>query len=177
MLFSVTLYGYRALVSHDIKRRPLYPQRNKNIIQRAPTGTLPCKQNSKLWHAAILQQVCAGLIAAGTPHLPSVTAWHCRRQWPLQLEPDDGIKPQLRGGRQTFQVPQPRTKSPYLSQHWERQGREGALSTLLQVFSVRGCSQGQQVACLHSTVFISWSYSIKLERRLIAGVGANELWY
>lgn len=35
------------------------------------------------------------------------------------------------------------------------QGRDGALSTLLQVFSVRGCSQGLTVACLHSRLFIS----------------------
>lgn len=171
MLFSVTLYGNRALVSHAIKRRYLYPQRNKNIIQRPPTGTLPCK----LWHAAILQQVCAGLTAAGTPHLPPVTAWHSRRQWPLQLEMM--AQASAMGGKTDIARASAKNQVSSFEPALRGQGRDGALSTLLQVFSVRGCSQGLTVACLHSRLFTSWSYSVKLERWLIAEVGANELWY
>lgn len=173
MLSSVTLYGNRALVSHAIKRRHLNPQRNKNIIQRAPTGTLPCKQNSN--SSGMLQSCSKSVQVSLLQELLTPLLWqpdtagdsgHC--SWSQMMASSLSHVGEDR---------QLRTKSPNLSQHGEEQGKDGALSTLLQVFSVWGCSQGQLVACLHSRVFISWSYSVKLERRLIAGVGANELWW
>lgn len=86
----------------------------------------------RLQHFAIQQQVCAGLTAVGTPaaleFLTTLTSllWQPDTagdsgHW--QLEPDDGIKPQLRGRTLTFQVPQQGTKSPNLDSTEE--GREG----------------------------------------------------
>lgn len=137
----------------------------------------------QLWHVAIQQQVCAGLTAAGTlaalppspPFSDSLTqqetvAIAARARWWHQASATWG----------NTDIPSASAKnSPNLSQHQEGQGRDGALSTLpcYRYSQYEGCSQGQLVACLHSRVFLSWSYSVKLERGPIEGVGANELWW
>lgn len=38
--------GHSALMFCAVRRRLLFPQRNRNIIKRAPAATLPCKRNS-----------------------------------------------------------------------------------------------------------------------------------
>lgn len=169
-------------MSHAVKRRLLYPPRNKNVIKPTSTDTLPCKQNwsssgtlqsrSKSEQVSLLQE----LQQHCHPHVPSVTAWHSRDSghcgWSRAMTLSLSYVGEYRHSRCLSQEPRLLT---WASTEKGREGMGHKAPSLLQVFSVWRCSQ--IVACLHSRILLSWSCSVKLERRLIAGLGANELWW
>lgn len=122
MLFSVTLYGNRALVSHAIKRRHLYPRRNKNIIRRPPTGTLPCKQTS---NSSGMLQSCSKCVQVSLLQNSSPPSCDSLTQ---QLEPDDGTSLSY-GGKTDIARASAKKQVSSFEPALRGQGRDGALST------------------------------------------------